>query len=976
MKRCSQQICLRECATSAGGLYRGHYAEQAIRRYWLLWMPLLHEQQQHSRPVANFLVPPLDVQWAWFVHRLNPVQYLKDCTARFGTGVHPGDIQQALGFSNGSSSQPQKFPSRQQHHHAPSAEPNKNTTRQVWEAAYPAGPCYPAEHAFWPPAPPPPPSAGKRQKQCARPHLCQQPHNFRHLQQRQHGRQQQKREQQQQGQQEQQEQQQQHPEVQENRHPPQAAAGMLPDGDGGNRRDGTDGGLGGGGGDGKRSGGAYGSDRDTDGSGGGGGDDPVPPSPPLPERGTLESVWSYVADAMVRQGRFAHQTLRYFYQDPDFLEAGRIRYLHFLTLLRTQPPGAPLLNPMYDQDVMWHSHLALSGVYVADCEAIMPVGRRPLGHDDLLSDATLANSFVFTLGRYEEVTGLMVNPSPTRRLPTFVAQPLAAQLWPLAAALADPRVSKLPTPRELAAELRTGSMQQDQRGTRSDHRQKEKPGSRCINSSDGKGNDSSSSSNNNMGAAANPASRSGVFSGDKDPPPGGGNRPPMLGSPDHLCRNGTFAVYALWNLAERLRLLSVAHTQQEKQQRQGEEEEGRERRLQQPQSGEEQQVLEQKGKEAVKLHRKQQQQQQPDGGSTAALGQGSSCGRQPGLFASCFTGSGTFASLPSQRSLRAAAAARAGVGEEIGDGELDSALRHMTQQLLRLRDLSDPNSPLGSHQHPFWHHVTPLPPPPRMPQLPAPQPQHVRNQEQQDQRHPQQQQPPPPFLPSNAYTPTSSVPASSSSYLTTCNPPSATTTAGAASGGAGGSTGNTCRRRIRRHPAPAPRIDLPSSFLPASERSAESVYLARDQYAARGQVYYTPSDFCLLGDGRWCLPGLLAIEIAEREAAEADGMYDDDAEQAKINDHDDTARRGGYCHRYLGRQPRWRSRVCTFLDSHDGSDDSYDEDFFHYGNDHLRLYRNTLGHIVFSSRWPRHMARCYHRIYKELHRRRLSLAAT
>lgn len=99
------------------------------------------------------------------------------------------------------------------------------------------------------------------------------------------------------------------------------------------------------------------------------------------------------------------QVLRYFYQDVDFLEAGRIRYLHFLTLACTQAPGAPILNPMYDQDVMWHTHMAISGAYGADCAALMPRGQI-LGHDDSLSVELLQDNFVFTMNRYEVGAGI------------------------------------------------------------------------------------------------------------------------------------------------------------------------------------------------------------------------------------------------------------------------------------------------------------------------------------------------------------------------------------------------------------------------------------------------------------------------------------------------------------------------------------------------------------------------------------------
>lgn len=138
----------------------------------------------------------------------------------------------------------------------------------------------------------------------------------------------------------------------------------------------------------------------------------------------------------------------------------------------------------------------------------------------------------------QKSTGLMLNPSPTRRLPTFVAQPMVAQLWPLAAALAGTCVTWLPPPRKLAAELRSGGgMQLPLLQPHLDSSQRDQPGK--------------------LVKHAKPASRTGVFAGDPDAVPSsccGGERLPMLGSPDHLCRSGCFAVYALWILATQLRL--------------------------------------------------------------------------------------------------------------------------------------------------------------------------------------------------------------------------------------------------------------------------------------------------------------------------------------------------------------------------------------------------------------------------------------
>ncbi|GLC73806.1 hypothetical protein PLESTF_001423100 [Pleodorina starrii] len=526
------------------------------------------------------------------------------------------------------------------------------------------------------------------------------------------------------------------------------------------------------------------SDQRADGSAAASGGGGLPPDP-----GSLESVRSYVADAMVRQGRFLHQILRYFYQDPGFLESGRTRYLRFLALARTQAPDAPLLVPMYDQDIMWHSHMALSGAYVADCGALMP-GGRPLGHDDSLSAVSLSDPFAFTMGRYEKATGLMVNPSPSRRIPTFIAQPLVGQLWPLAAALADPRVAELPPPRKIAAELRVGGGGMQHTQTQTQQRRRD---------------DRSGKGGGGGGGGGGSYSRSGVFVGDPDAAalagPGRAGRPAMLGSPDHLCRSGAFAVYALWCLAERLQLGGSAGDEDE-------EKEGKEGRRGEGKVGG---VVAEEARNAP------------------ASGRGGGLGRR--LFGGCFPGSTAAGAVEKKEE-------EGGCDAGPSRAELDAAISHMTQQLLRLTDLNDPTSPLASHRHRFWDDIAPMPPPQPRPPLQSPQ-----------QTPPP---PPPPPPPPQQRASSSSTPSSSSSDPSVAAaapyPPFAAAVTAAAGGGASGG----CRRR---HPAPAPPLDLPCSFLTPSERSAEPTYLAPHHPAVRGQVYYTPSDFCLLGPGRCCKGG-------------------------------------------------------------------------------------------------------------------------
>ncbi len=77
-----------------------------MQRYWAMWLPLLaqHQSCPVRGPEAHLLLPPLDVAWCWFVHRLNPALYNAHCTAWYGHEVHPLNAQQALGFSCGAGS--------------------------------------------------------------------------------------------------------------------------------------------------------------------------------------------------------------------------------------------------------------------------------------------------------------------------------------------------------------------------------------------------------------------------------------------------------------------------------------------------------------------------------------------------------------------------------------------------------------------------------------------------------------------------------------------------------------------------------------------------------------------------------------------------------------------------------------------------------------------------------------------------------
>ncbi|XP_059629772.1 glycine-rich domain-containing protein 1-like [Cornus florida] len=64
-------------------LYDGPALDRAIYRYKFFWLPLLakHSESQFSE---GPLVVPLDCEWIWHCHRLNPVRYLTDCKELYG----------------------------------------------------------------------------------------------------------------------------------------------------------------------------------------------------------------------------------------------------------------------------------------------------------------------------------------------------------------------------------------------------------------------------------------------------------------------------------------------------------------------------------------------------------------------------------------------------------------------------------------------------------------------------------------------------------------------------------------------------------------------------------------------------------------------------------------------------------------------------------------------------------------------------
>ncbi|XP_050204673.1 glycine-rich domain-containing protein 1 [Mercurialis annua] len=64
-------------------LYDGPTLDHAIYRYNMCWLPLLAKHSESSL-FEGPLVIPLDIEWIWHCHRLNPVRYKTDCEELYG----------------------------------------------------------------------------------------------------------------------------------------------------------------------------------------------------------------------------------------------------------------------------------------------------------------------------------------------------------------------------------------------------------------------------------------------------------------------------------------------------------------------------------------------------------------------------------------------------------------------------------------------------------------------------------------------------------------------------------------------------------------------------------------------------------------------------------------------------------------------------------------------------------------------------
>ncbi|KAL9245912.1 hypothetical protein vseg_019509 [Gypsophila vaccaria] len=98
-------------------LYEDHVLQRAIYRYNAYWLPLLAKHAQNPAS-GNPLVVPLDCEWIWHCHRLNPIRYKLDCQKLYG---------RILGCHNVISS-------------VQATSENASATVEIWNKMYPEEP--------------------------------------------------------------------------------------------------------------------------------------------------------------------------------------------------------------------------------------------------------------------------------------------------------------------------------------------------------------------------------------------------------------------------------------------------------------------------------------------------------------------------------------------------------------------------------------------------------------------------------------------------------------------------------------------------------------------------------------------------------------------------------------------------------------------------------------------------------------------
>ncbi|KAK9136804.1 hypothetical protein Sjap_007398 [Stephania japonica] len=76
-----RQLAFLRTVAESQWLHEAPSVHESVRRYDELWMPLICEIS--SGPNPPVVQPPLDIQWVWLCHTLNPASYRRYCESRF-----------------------------------------------------------------------------------------------------------------------------------------------------------------------------------------------------------------------------------------------------------------------------------------------------------------------------------------------------------------------------------------------------------------------------------------------------------------------------------------------------------------------------------------------------------------------------------------------------------------------------------------------------------------------------------------------------------------------------------------------------------------------------------------------------------------------------------------------------------------------------------------------------------------------------
>ena len=82
---------LSEINSNKSSLLDADILDQAIYRYETLWLPFYSNKSKN-----NNLMPPLDIEFVWHCHMLNPAEYYSDCMKLFGKLINHNNLNNKL----------------------------------------------------------------------------------------------------------------------------------------------------------------------------------------------------------------------------------------------------------------------------------------------------------------------------------------------------------------------------------------------------------------------------------------------------------------------------------------------------------------------------------------------------------------------------------------------------------------------------------------------------------------------------------------------------------------------------------------------------------------------------------------------------------------------------------------------------------------------------------------------------------------